>query len=195
MLEAEGIEVEFLVNNAGYGVPGHFTRPEWAVHADFIQLMVTAVCDLTWRFLPGMQARSRGCIVNVASLAGLAPGSPAFTLYGASKAFLIRFSESLAMENLDKGVSVTALCPGFTHTEFHDVIGIRERLEQMPSYMWMGVNEVGRYGIESVMRKKPRVVAIPGRVNRFIALLMRILPRPLVHLLIKSSSSKTQQMK
>ena len=176
-LSAQGIDIEFLVNNAGYGVAGEFLEAPWERHADFLQVMLTSVCELTWRLLPGMQQRGRGYIVNVASLAGLVPGAARNTLYGATKAFLIRFSESLAMENLDRGVRVSALCPGFTYSEFHDVLGIREQVSQMPPWMWMNADEVVRFGIESVMREQPRIVAVPGRVNRFIAMLARKLPQ------------------
>jgi len=187
-LDDEGIEIEFLVNNAGYGVPGYFTVPDWKTHADSLQLMLTSVCELTWRLLPGMQARNKGYIVNVASLAGLVPSSAAHTLYGATKSFLIRFSESLACENLDTGVAVSALCPGFTYSEFHDVTGSRELVSQMPSYMWMSAGDVVSYGIESVVRAKPRVTAVPGRVNRFIAQLMRLMPRRLAMWLTQRES-------
>lgn len=174
-LQNENISVEFLVNNAGYGVPGHFTVPDWRTHAEFIQVMITAVCDLTWRLLPGMLACRSGYIINVASLAGLVPGSAAHTLYGASKSFLIRFSESLAMENKTTGVRISALCPGFTYSEFHDVSGTRELVSKMPSWMWMSAAEVVSFGIDAVMQKH-RIVAIPGRVNRAIAGLVGWLP-------------------
>jgi short-subunit dehydrogenase len=189
-LASEGIEIEFLVNNAGYGVPGQFTVPDWKIHADSLQVMLISVCELTWLLLPGMQARNRGCIVNVASVAGLTPGSAGHTLYGATKSFLIRFSESLAQENHDSGVSVSALCPGFTYSEFHDVTGTRELVTQMPSYMWMSAEEVVRFGIESVTRDKPLITAVPGRVNRFIALLVRLMPRRLALWLTQRQSRR-----
>jgi short-subunit dehydrogenase len=176
-LSTERIDIEFLVNNAGYGVAGEFLEASWERHADFLQVMLNAVCELTWRLLPGMQQRRRGYIVNVASLAGLVPGAARNTLYGATKAFLIRFSESLAMENLDRGVRVSALCPGFTYSEFHDVLDIRDQVSKMPQWMWMNADEVVQFGIDSVMREQPRVVAVPGRVNRFIDMLARKLPR------------------
>ena len=91
-LERENIEIEYLVNNAGYGLPGSFHVPDWQEHADFIQVMMTAVCELTWRLLPGMQQRGRGFIVNLASVAGLVATSAGHSLYGASKSFLIKFS-------------------------------------------------------------------------------------------------------
>ncbi len=175
-LAAEQLPVEFLVNNAGYGLAGHFTTPSWQQHRDFIQLMMTAVCDLSWRLLPGMQQRQKGFIINVASLAGLVPGSAGHTLYGASKSFLVGFSQSLALENLPRGIHVSALCPGFTWSEFHDVSGTRELVSKMPGWMWMQADQVVRYGIDAVLRDPPRVVAIPGRVNRSIARTVRWLP-------------------
>jgi len=177
-LENEGLEIEVLVNNAGYGLAGHYTDPRWESHAHFIQLMVTAVCELTWRLIAPMQSRRKGYIINVSSLAGLVPGSAGHTLYAASKAFLIRFSESLALENLHRGVNVSALCPGFTWSEFHDVAGTREIVNRMPSWMWMEADAVVAFGLDSVFRDPPRVVAVPGWVNRTIALLMRLIPSP-----------------
>ena len=172
----QNIDVEFLVNNAGYGLPGHFTDVPWKSHADFIQLMLTAICELSWQLLPAMQARKRGYVINVASLAGLVPGSAGHTLYGASKAFLVRFSQSLALENEANGVHVSALCPGFTYSEFHDVTGTRGLVNKLPGWMWMTAEDVVSYGIASVVGKRPLMVAIPGRVNRLIEWLLRCLP-------------------
>ena len=175
-IKAAGIEVEFLVNNAGYGLPKYFTGVDWSDHADFIQVMVTAVCDLTWRLLPGMQERGKGFIINVASVAGLVPSPPSHTLYGASKAFVIRFSESLAQEQQSTGVFVSALCPGFTYSEFHDVAGTRSMVSKMSPSMWMNADDVVAYGIRAVQPDHHQIIAVPGRVNRNIVRLMRYLP-------------------
>ncbi len=175
-IEASGIHIEFLVNNAGYGLPGRYSDCDWKDHARFIQIMTTAVCELTWRLLGPMQRAGRGYIINVASVAGLIPGSEGHTLYAASKAYLVRFSESLALENERLGVAVSALCPGFTYSEFHDVTGTRELVSKFPAFMWLQAPEVVRYGIESVRRSHPRVVAIPGRVYRTLVRLNRVLP-------------------
>jgi len=188
VLADEQIEVEFLVNNAGYGVPDAFTEPAWETHAASLQVMLTGVCELTWHLLPRMQKRGRGFVVNVASLAGLVPGSPKHTLYGATKSFLIRWSESLAGENATTGVRVSALCPGFTYSEFHDVSGTRDLVSKMPSWMWTTAPEVVRYGIESITRDEPRVIAVPGRVNRLIAVLARKLPYGLAYSLLQRES-------
>jgi short-subunit dehydrogenase len=187
-LEADGIHVEFLVNNAGFGVPGTFNESDWQTHAGSLKVMLNDVCELTWRLLPEMQQRGRGFIVNVASLAGLVSGSARHTLYGATKAFLIKFSESLAMENQDTGVSVSALCPGFTYSEFHDVLGSRDLVDQMASYMWMKADDVVRFGIDAVMKKEPLIIAVPGRLNRFIATLVRLMPRKMALALIQRQS-------
>ena len=175
-LAERGIQVATLINNAGYGVPGHLNHADWSTHRDFVQVMVTAVVELSYRLLPAMQARGNGAIVNVASLAALVPGSPGHTLYAASKAFLVRFSESLALENEDSGVRVQALCPGFTYSEFHDVVGTREVVSQMPDYMWMTAEAVVAESLEQLALHK-KVVVVPGRVNRFLARLAAWLPQ------------------
>ena len=163
-LDEAGVVVEMLVNNAGYGVPGRLVDVPWATHQAFLQVMVTAVCELTWRLMPGMIERKRGHIINVASVAGLAPSTAGHTLYGASKAFLIKFSEALAQEGAPHGVKVSALCPGFTRSEFHDVTGTRDRVSQLPGYLWLQADEVVSDGLDAVLRDNPRVVAVPGGV-------------------------------
>lgn len=173
-LVARGVHVHTLVNNAGYGVPGRFEAPAWDEHARFLRVMVDAVCELSYRLLPGMIAHGHGRIVNVASLAGLVPGSAGHTLYAASKAFMVRFSESLALENRARGINVTALCPGFTFSEFHDVTGTREQVSRMPRWMWMDAAAVAAAGIEAVERGE--VVHVPGRANRAIRWLTKHLP-------------------
>src|SRR5215469_18013681 len=112
-LDQRGLKVDWLINNAGYGVPGRFDASDWATHADFLRVLVTAPTELAWRLIGGMRERGYGRIVNVASLAGHVPGSAGHTLYAASKAYMIKFSQSLALENQTTGVHVCALCPGF----------------------------------------------------------------------------------
>jgi len=177
-LEARGLTIDALVNNAGYGVPGAYLASSWDVHARFLQIMVTAVAELTHRLLPGMVERQYGRIINVASLAGLVPSPAGHTLYAASKAFLIKFSESLSHEVRGNGVLVTALCPGFTYSEFHDVTGTRAMMNRMPGWMWMSAPAVARRGYDAVMAGES--VVVPGRLNAAIATLVRILPQRLV---------------
>jgi hypothetical protein len=181
-----GIAVDTLVNNAGYGLPGHFQAQPWQAHAQFLQVMVNSPCELVHNLLPGMQQRGHGRIVNVASLAGLIPGSAGHTLYAASKAFLIKFSQSLALENAARGISVCAVCPGFTYSEFHDVTGTRKIVSKMPKWMWLTSAEVARQGVDAVERGD--IVYVTGRVNRVIKALSKLLPdRFALHLVQKRS--------
>lgn len=181
-LDVRGIGIDMLINNAGYGVPGTFEASLWPRHADFIQVMMTAPTELAHRLLPGMRARGHGRIVNVASLAGLVPGTAAHTLYGASKAYLIHFSQSLGQENSARGVHVCALCPGFTWSEFHDVSSARAQVARMPRWMWMDAARVAREGLAAVERGD--LVYVPGRINRGIKTLFKLLPDRLALALI-----------
>ena len=184
--QARGLFVETLVNNAGYGVPGRYLSADWKTHADFLQVLMTSVAELTHRYLPAMEAAGRGRILNVASLAGLVPASAGHTLYGATKLWLIRFSESLDQESRQRGVHVTALCPGMTYTEFHDVNGMRDKVAKLPKGIWLTSEEVARLGVDAVEAGKPRIVT--GRANRAIAALCKYLPDALARALIGSRS-------
>jgi|SRR5687767_2734851 uncharacterized protein len=173
-LDTRGITVDALVNNAGYGVPGLYVNVPWTTQDTMLRVMVVGVAELTRRLWPGMLERGYGRVINVASLAGLVPAPAGHTLYGATKAFLIKFSEALAQEGRPHGVHVTALCPGFTRTEFHDVTGTREQMNRLPSWLWLDANAVARQGFEAVERGVP--VYVSGRLNRAIALAVRYLP-------------------
>lgn len=176
-------QVDALVNNAGYGLGGKFLDVSWEQHARFIQVMMTAVAELSYRFVPGMIERRYGRIVNVASLSGLVPAPAGHTLYAASKAFVIKFSQSLAFETERHGVHVTAFCPGFTHTEFHDVSGTRELVSRLPGWMWQNADAVARDGYDAVMRG--RVIRVPGRANRTLSVMARLLPDTLVTAVVR----------
>jgi uncharacterized protein len=175
---ARGVVVDALVNNAGYGVPGVFLASPWERQQAMLQVMVTSLTELTHRLLPGMIERKYGRVLNVASLAGLVPAPAGHTLYAASKALVVRFSEALSHEVRAHGVLVTAVCPGFTHSEFHDVTGTREKVSKMPAWLWMDAATVARQGYEAMMAGTP--IYINGRVNRTIALLCRYLPLSLI---------------
>jgi hypothetical protein len=187
-LIADAGAVDILVNNAGYGQPGHYEDAPWAEHRDFIEVMTTAYAELAHAALPHMQAQGYGRIVNVASVAGLVPGSAGHTLYGATKAFLVSFSQSLAAENEGRGVRVSALCPGFTYSEFHDVNGTRGLVSALPRYMFMTAEAVVDGAIAAVERG--HVVYVPGRWNKFVVWLAKALPRPWAAAMVKSQSRR-----
>jgi short-subunit dehydrogenase len=182
------LHVDVLVNNAGYGVPGSYRTTTWAQQGDFVQVMVTAVCEMTHRLLPGMVERGYGRIVNIASVAGLLPPPAGHTLYGASKAFMIKFTQALALETRKYGVHATAVCPGFTYSEFHDVIGTREHVSRLPSWMWFTADQVAREAYDAVMRGD--MVHVVGWVYRAILVLTKILPERLVTAVVRGNASK-----
>ena len=189
----QGRHVDALVNNAGYGLPGAYVATSWSAQAAFLQLMLASVCELTHKVLPGMVDRRFGRIVNVASLAGLVPGAAGHTLYGATKSFLVKFSQSLHLECRDTGVHVSALCPGFTYSEFHDANGTRDRVSsRMPEWMWLGADEVAQIGYEAV--EANRAVAVSGAPNKAIAALAKILPDEWSLALMQKNSSRFRQM-
>ena len=177
-IAAAGWRVDLLVNNAGYGVPGSYADTTWDAQRDFLQVLVSAVAHVSHLALPGMIAREWGRIINVASLAGLMPGVAGHTLYAASKAFVISFSESLALEAVRHNVHVTASCPGFTLSEFHDVTGTREQMRRLPKWLWLDAPTVAQMGFDAVERGQ--VMCVTGRINRTIALLVRLAPQAIV---------------
>ncbi|HSV02271.1 MAG TPA: SDR family oxidoreductase [Phenylobacterium sp.] len=174
-IAARGRSVDALINNAGYGLPGSYATTRWEDQAAFIQVMVTAPCELAHRVLPGMLERRFGRIVNVASLAGLAPPPAGHTLYAAAKAFLVKFSQSLHLEGAGRGVHVCALCPGFTHSEFHDVTGTRAQIEaSTPAWLWLGAEEVAAAGYAAAEANRP--ICVPGAPSKAIAVIAKLLP-------------------
>jgi hypothetical protein len=187
-----GLTVDALVNNAGYGLPGGFLASGWEEHRAFIQVMVTSVAELCHRFAPGMVARHRGFIINVGSVAGLVPATAGHTLYGAAKALVIRFSESLALELGPHGVNVTVLCPGFTYSEFHDVNGMRSQVSGLPRWMWMDAGTVARQAYDAVMRGDS--VCVNGRVNRAIVALAHYTPQWIVSRVTKRAGKKFRRI-
>lgn len=174
-IAAAGGVVEALINNAGYGLASAYAETSWADQSAFLQVMVTAPCELAHKVLPGMIERRFGRIVNVASVAGLVPPAAGHTLYAASKSLLIRFSESLHLEAAPHGVHVTALCPGFTYSEFHDVNGTRQRVHAATQrWMWLQAEAVAEAGWRAVEANRP--LAVPGLGYKLITAAARLVP-------------------
>lgn len=184
--QARGLFVDTLVNNAGFGVPGRYLSADWKTHADSLQVLLTSVAHLTHLYLPAMEAAGHGRILNVASLAGLVPPTAGHTLYGPTKAWLIRFSETLDQESRPRGVHVTALCPGMTYTEFHDVNGMRDKVSKLPKGIWLTSAQVAKLGVDAVESGRTRLVT--GRANKLIAGLSKYLPDRLARALLASKS-------
>jgi short-subunit dehydrogenase len=192
-LTAHGLTVDALVNNAGYGLPGSYGETAWADQQAFLQVMLTGPCELAHRVLPGMLARRFGRIVNVASLAGLIPGSAGHTLYGPTKSFMVKFSQGLHLEGQPHGVHVTALCPGFTYSEFHDVNGTRGQVSAAtPPWLWLGSDEVAAAGYEAV--EANRAVCVPGAPNKAIAAISKLIPDEWALALMASQGSRFRKL-
>jgi len=171
--ERKGITIDVLINNAGLSGKTAFADTPWSKLAAEIQLMVTAVTELCHRVLPGMKARGWGRIINLSSIAAFSPPG-ASLLYTGIKGYVLDMSQSLDMELKPQGIHVTALCPGFTHSEFHDAMGTRDAANKLPSLLWQEAEEVVSEGWRAVMSGKP--VCVPGTVNKIIASSVRPLP-------------------
>lgn len=172
-LEQLDWHIDFLVNNAGLSGHAKFAASPWAPLGGEIQLMMTTLTELTHRIAPGMIQRRWGRIINVSSLAALSPPGESL-LYSAIKSYVLVLSQSLDMEFKPHGVHVTALCPGFTHSEFHDVMGTRDTANHLPRLLWQQPQDVVDEAIAAVMKGKP--VCVPGGVNKFLAAVMRPMP-------------------
>src|SRR3990172_536018 len=166
------IEIEVLINNAGFGSLGRFHETPIDRQLEMLRLNVAALTHLTHLFLPPMLERRRGRILNVASMAGLQPG-PWMTVYYASKAYVLSFTEAIAEELRATGVTSTALLPGPTRTEFQsraDMAG--SRLIRLGMANARSVAEAGYRGMEA-----GRVMVIPGISNKALSLVVRLSPR------------------
>ena len=190
-LAQRALRVDILINNAGYGLPGILLSQPWSEHARSLQLMLTAPTQLCRALLPSMQANGFGRVINVASLAGLVPPSAGHTTYGAIKSYLIRFSESLALEHGQQQIKILALCPGFTYTEFHDANGARARVRALPKIVWMDAATVVRQGLDAV--ESGRRVYVNGWINFFLASLAKILPNAWASALTNSQAAKFRE--
>lgn len=174
-IAARGLVVDGLINNAGFSRTTGFLATDPAQHAAMVQVMLSAPVALSRLLLPGMVERGFGRIINVASLAGQMPATGGDTLYGPIKSFLIKASQGLWLETRGTGVHVTALCPGYTLTEFHDVNGSREQVSSAyPPWMWQTAEHVAHVAYDACEADRPRVT--PGAMNNVLAALGKLLP-------------------
>ena len=164
--------VEILVNNAGFGVPHAFVGGNIDDEQRMLDVLVTAVMRLSHAVLPVMVDRGTGAILNVSSVAGWITGGT----YSAAKAWVTVFSESLSIELAGTGVHVTAVCPGYTHTEFHQRAGME--MDAVPEWMWLDTQDVGDTALRDVRTGRP--VSVAGGQYKALSLAAQYLPRPLV---------------
>ncbi len=170
-VEQRARTVDLLVNNAGFGTFGPFHTLDVDTEAREVNLNVVALVRLTHAAAAAMVERGRGGILNVSSLASFQPG-PSNATYSATKAFVTSFTEAVHEELKGTGVSVTALCPGFTHTEFQE--RANAPASDVPGFMWQDAPEVARAGLDGVA--KNRAVVIPGTTNKVLGNLSAVTP-------------------
>jgi uncharacterized protein len=173
-LGGRGRSVEVLVNNAGFGHQADFARSPRERMVEMVRLNVEAVVDLTSRFVGPMAERGRGSVINVASLGAFQP-LPGSAVYGASKAFVLSFSEAIRTELRGSGVTVTAVCPGPVKTEFMAVADVPGVEDRTPGVVWMSAEDIARQAVDGAAHDK-RVV-VPGLLNRAGALAGQHSPR------------------
>jgi uncharacterized protein len=184
--ELKDRNVSILINNAGFGDYDFFADANWKKLDSMIKVNITALTELTHLFLPEMIERKAGKIMNVASTAAFQPG-PLMAVYYATKAYVLSFSEAIANELKDKGITVTTLCPGPTETGF--VAGAE--LEESGLFKSMKIQksiDVASYGYQSMMKGK--TVAIHGVVNNIMTSSLRFVPRTLVTNMVRKIMDK-----
>jgi hypothetical protein len=185
---ARGLHVETLVNNAGFSIPQSFAAVPWAAQRDFLMTLVVSACGLAHGVLGPMIERGGGAIINVASLAGFAPGAVGHTLYPGAKSLAIKFSQALDSEYRRAGVKVTAVCPGFTRTEFAAANGTQAIMDASPRLFFQTAEQVVAAALRA--NQRGRVVVIPGWHNVVAAALLRYLPESLVTAVVRAGSAK-----
>lgn len=174
-VQESGVDVDILVNNAGFGLWGPWLASDEEDEVAMLRLNMESLTVLTRRLVPAMVARRRGGVLNVASTAAFLPG-PFMTVYYATKAYVLSFSEGLREELRGTGVAVTCLCPGPVRTGFQARAGM-----VLPSTFRLAETSsasVARAGVDGLLRD--RALVIPGLLNRMVTLLPRVLPRTIV---------------
>lgn len=164
-LKASSIQIDYLVNNAGAAGSDLLEDREWATQQNFFQLMMLSVAHLCHLFIPDMRERGFGRVINIASVAGRIPRAGGCN-YGPSKAYLVALSEDLSVTLHGTGVNVCALCPGYTHTDFHSTAGLEDMKQTMPKWLWYKAETVVADGLKAVEKGKP--IYLSGRLYRWV---------------------------
>jgi len=165
------LDVDYLINNAGSSGPDLLSDRSWSDNGHYLQLMTTSVAAMCHFFIPPMRERGFGRVLNVASVAGLLTVSGDYS-YGPTKAYLVALSKGLSVALRDAGIHVTALCPGFTHPDFHASEKLTKMKRSTPGFIWYDVDVVVREGLRAL--EKGRDVYISGRLYRFLSPILRM---------------------
>jgi len=169
-VQLRGLMVDCLINNAGSSGPDLLLNRDWPAAHDYLELMMNSIVAMCHFFVPPMQARGLGRVLNVASVAGQI-ATPGDYSYGPTKAYLIAFSRGLSGAVKKDGVHVMALCPGFTHTDFHASDKLTRMKRSLPKFIWYDAEVVVREGLKAL--EKRREVYVSGRLYRYLVPLLR----------------------
>jgi uncharacterized protein len=175
--QALGMEIDLLINNAGFGTAGAFHQLDAAREQQEIMLNAAAVVDMTHAFLPAMVERGRGGVINVASMAGFQP-MPFMAVYAATKAFVLSFGQGLRQEVRKKGVTVLSVCPGPVDTPFFEATGNRKLRNSVPKGTMTTADDVVRASLRAFASGQS--VVVPGAANKMMAAFTRTMPRDMV---------------
>ena len=189
LVREKNVDVQVLINNAGFGTLGLFVETDWDRERRMIQLHVETLTHLTKLFLKDMIKEGSGRILNVASVAGFQP-SPLMAVYNATKAYILSFSEAIANEVSGTGVTVTVLCPGLTRTGFQKTVGSGDPAFTKNTWYSSSAEDVAKFGIKAMLHG--RTLAVPGMLNRIFANLYRFLPRKIVVQLVRKVQEKNR---
>ena len=179
--ENNNYEVDILVNNAGYGIPTSFHETSMEEEEKFIRVLGISVIAMTKIFLSGMIKRGQGRIMVVSSVAAFSPPSSIQPLYGPIKTFMNRFSDSINSNYNHKGITSTAVCPGFTVTGFHTASGVQDEMDRVPSFMKLSAKRVASEGVEATLSGKP--LCIPSKTYRTLVFILKYIPASVLSLL------------
>ena len=172
--ENNNYQVDILVNNAGYGIKTSFHETSMEDEERFIRVLGTSVIALSKAFLPKMMERNYGKIMIVSSVAAFAPPSAIQALYGPIKTFMNRFSDSLNINYNDHGITSTAVCPGFTHTEFHTASGVQDEMDRVPGFLKFSAKQIAYEGVRATLRGKR--ICVPTRTYKTLVFLLKLMP-------------------
>lgn len=186
--EVEKLQIDVLINSAGFGLFGNFANTDWERESEMLHLHILTTTHLTKLILPAMISRKSGKILNISSLAAFQPG-PLMSMYYASKSYILSFSEAIANELKNTGVTVTALCPGPTKTSFQEVVS-ENTSDNKISFNMANPSEVALYGYRAM--QKGQTVAIPGLINKFLASLHRFVSRSMATKIVRNIQEKNR---
>lgn len=188
-IKQQNIQIDYLINNAGFGDYGFFVDASWSKTEEMIRVNILVLTQLTSLFLQDMKERKSGKIMNVASVAAFEPG-PLMSVYYASKAFVLSFSEALNNEVRHYNISVTALCPGATESGFHERSAFNQskivKGKKLPT-----AKEVAIFGYKAMLQRK--VVAVHGFKNKLLIFAIRLIPRCWVVKIVREMQNKATE--